>query len=155
MKSMCRHQTLIGISKQFPKKLNQAPPTICYTAKIKAVPKIINVDITKLQTGELICVDFALYNVTSFYGFTSVFTIVCARIIMFLVFLTASKRSPVLIIRFVPTTLENEQHPCKCARVDEYGALENSKDDTSLLVDASIISMETTGVDASCLNGKN
>ena len=40
-------------------------------------------------------------------------------------------------------------------RVYEYGVLENSTDVTNLLVYEFNISMETTGSDASCFNGKN
>ena len=47
------------------------------------------------------------------------------------------------------------QHPFKCVRVYEYGTLEKSTDLTNLLVDDFIISMETNGGDASCLNGNN
>ena len=33
MKAICRHQTLTGLPKHCPNKLNQAPYTICYTRK--------------------------------------------------------------------------------------------------------------------------
>ena len=39
--------------------------------------------------------------------------------------------------------------------VDEYVDLSNSTDITNLLVDPFKISMETTGGDASCINGNN
>ena len=67
---------------------------------------------------------------------------------MIWVFPTASKRSPVIIIFFILTTLNNEQHPCKHVRFYTDGALEKSTVVTNLLVDNFIISMETTGVDA-------
>ena len=51
--------------------------------------------------------------------------------------------------------MNNEQHPCRHVRVDEDGSLANSIDVANLLVDDFIISMETNGGDASCLNGNN
>ena len=68
---------------------------------------------------------------------------------------TASKISPVHIIRLVRTTLINEQHPCKRVRADEDISLTKSTDVTNLTIDEFKISMYTTGGDASWLNRKN
>ena len=116
------------------------------------LPKGTTYDTNNLQPGELIHMDFALYNVNSIRGFTSVLTVVNAKNIMICVLPTAPKRSPVCIIRFILKTLNNEQHPRKNVRVDEYYASENSTDVTNLLVYEFNISMEVTGCDASCLN---
>ena len=62
------------------------------------------------------------------------------------------KKYPVFIIRFILTTFKNEQHPCKCVRVDEDGALENSTYITNLLVDELIISVEAIVDNTSWLN---
>ena len=51
VKSMCHHQTLTGLPKHFPKKLNQSPLTIFYTSKMKNFPKGTTVDTTNLQPG--------------------------------------------------------------------------------------------------------
>ena len=99
--------------------------------------------------------DFYFYNVTYVRGFTSILTVVCENNIMMWLFPAASKQSHVHIIRFIITTFKNEQHPCKFLRVDEYVDLSNSTDITNLLVDPFKISMETTGGDASCINGNN
>ena len=61
--------------------------------------------------------------------------VVCAKTIILWVFNTASKLSPVHIIRFIPTTLNNEQHTCQRVRVDEYGNWESKTYITNLLVD--------------------
>ena len=68
---------------------------------------------------------FAFHNITSIRGFTSILIIVFAKTIMLWLLPTAPKKTPVHIIRFIPTTLKNEQHPCKYVRVNEYGNLEN------------------------------
>ena len=74
---------------------------------------------------------------------------------MIWLFHTTSKRSPDRIIRFISTILNYKQHPCKRVRFDEDGSLENSTYVTNKLVDDFNISMETTGGDASWLNGNN
>ena len=123
MKAMCLHQTLTGLPKHFPKKLNKAPCTIFYTAKMQTFPKATTVDTNNLQPGELIHVEFSFYDVTSVCGLTTMITVVCTNTIRLWIFTTVSKRYPVPIILFVLTTLKNEQHPCKRVRVDEDGAL--------------------------------
>ena len=99
--------------------------------------------------------EFAFYNVTSIRGFTSMLTVVFAKTRMLWIFPTASKIEPVLIIRFILTTLLNEKYPCKHVIVDEDSDFTNSTDVTHLLVDEFKISIETTGGDASRINGKN
>ena len=74
---------------------------------------------------------------------------------MLWVFTTESKQYPILIICVILTTLKNEQHPRKSVRFDEYGALENSIYVTKILIDEFSISIETTGGDASLINGNN
>ena len=148
-KVMCHHQTLTGLPKHFPKKINIPPCTICYTANMISFPKITTLDRTKIQPEELLHMDFALYNATSAQGFNSMLTVVCAKTITTWVFTTESKIPPFRIIHFILTTLNNEQNKCKRVRVDEDGALKNSKYATKLLVDEFSISMETTGGDAS------
>ena len=119
----------------------------------------INKDTTvytsNLQPGELIHMDFDFYNVTYIRGFTSMLTVVCENTRILWVFPTASKKAHVFIIRFILTTLMNEQHQCKLIRADEDSVLANSTDVTNLLVDDFNISMETTGGDASWINGNN
>ena len=99
--------------------------------------------------------EFAFFNVNSIRVFTSMLIIVCTKTIILWLFPTESKQSHVRIIRLILTTFNNEQHPCKRVRVDEYGSLENSIDVTNLLVDELKISMETNGGDAYWINGKN
>ena len=81
--------------------------------------------------------------------------VVCEKTRIIWVFITESKQPPVRILRFTLTTSKNDQHPCKCVKIDKDSELENSTNLTNLLVDEFNISMETTGVDESWLNGKN
>ena len=113
MKAMCHHQTLDGLTKHRLKIINKAPCTIYYTETITTINKGTTVDTTNLKPGEIILMDFVFYNVTSIHGFTSMITVICAKTIILWVLTTASKISPVQIVRFILTTLNNEQHPCK------------------------------------------
>ena len=122
---------------------------------MKTLSKGTTVYTSNLQPGEDINIDFFFYKVNSICGFISMLTAVCAKNIMLWILPTASKKSPVWIIRFILITANNEQQPCKRVRVDRYGALEKSTDVTNLLVEEFKISMETTGGDAYWLNGKN
>ena len=88
---MCCNKTLDGIQKHFPTKINKAPCTICYTEKNTTFPKGTTVDTSNLKPGELIHMEFSLYNVTSICGFTSMITVVCAKTIMLWVFPTVYK----------------------------------------------------------------
>ena len=99
--------------------------------------------------------DFFFYIMHSTLGFISILTVLCEKTITIWVFPTASKISPVWIIHFILTTLNNEKHPSICVRFHEYISLSNSTDVTNLLVDDFRISMETTGGDASWINGNN
>ena len=54
MKAMLRHQTLDGLPKHCPNKINKAPCTICYISKIKTFPEVTTFDTSNLQTGEIV-----------------------------------------------------------------------------------------------------
>ena len=82
-------------------------------------------------------------------------TVVCEKTRMIWVVPTAPKRALVRFICFVLTISNNEQHPYRYVIFNKYGALANSTDVTNLLVDYFRTVMETTGGDASWLNGKN
>ena len=99
------------------------------------INKVTTVDTSNLQSGELINMEFELYNVTSILGFNSILTVVYSKTRMIWVFPFASKRNSFRIIRSILKTLKNERHPCKLVNVK--------------------ISMETTGGDESCINVKN
>ena len=130
---MCRNQTLDGLPKHFPKKIHKAPCKIWYTAKMTTINKGTTVDTITLNQENLL---------TWTFPFTmSLPTMALPPI--------ESKIAPAIIIRFIMTTLMNEQQPCKCVRVYEDSTLSKSTDVTNLLVDELKISVETTGGDAS------
>ena len=118
-------------------------------------PKVSTVETSKLQSRELVHVEFSFYNVSSVRGFSSMTTFVYERTRMIRELRTGSKQSPVRIILFILKTFKNEQCPCKHLIVDEDGALENSTDVTNLLVGELKIFRGNTCDDISWINGKN
>ena len=128
MKAMCCHQTLIGLPQQPPKKITEAPFTVCYTKNMKTLPKGTAVNITTIQPGELMHMNFDFYNFTSILSLIYMLNVVLTKTTMLWVFSTASKIPPVIIIIYILTTLDNEKHPCRRSRVDKDGTLENSTD---------------------------
>ena len=62
MKEICSHQTLEGPPKRCLKKINKSSCKIWYTAKMTTTNKGKTVDISNLQTRELIHMDFAFYK---------------------------------------------------------------------------------------------
>ena len=155
VKSTLRHQTLDDIPKYFPNKIHKSPCKIYYTAKMTTIDKGTTVDTSNLQPGETIHMYFSFYNITPIRGFTSILILVYENTRILWIFPTVSKRTPIRIIHLILTTLINEQHSCKRVRFDEDIALANWTDVTNLLVDEFKISMETTGSDASWINGNN
>ena len=65
MKKHFRRQTLTGLTKQFPKNINEAPCTISYTEKMTTLPKGEVVDTNNLKPGEIIHMDLAFCNMAS------------------------------------------------------------------------------------------
>ena len=153
MKSMCRYQTIDGLPEHCPNNKQKAACVICYSAKMTTITKGTTVDTSNFHPGELIHMDFAICNVISIRGFTSMLTVVCEMTRMLWVFATAPKRAPVRIIRLILTALMNEQLPWKCVRVDEVNLqtqqisktylLKNSKYPCKLLVVMHLGSMKT------------
>ena len=58
MKEIFCHNNIIGIQKQYPKNINEAPYTVCFTEKMVIYPKGEIFYTTNLRTGELLHMDF-------------------------------------------------------------------------------------------------
>ena len=101
MTAMCCNKNLTGPPKQSPKKINQAPCTICYISRMNILPKGTTVGTTNLQLKYFIGIYFSFYNATSIQSFTSTIIAVCENTTILWIFTTASKRSPFRIIQFI------------------------------------------------------
>ena len=103
MRVMCHHQTLNGLTKHCPRKLNNTPCTICYTEKLQLSPK--EQQLTQINFNqENLCVTFIC-------EFASMITLVCANTRMIRVFPTVSKQDPFSIIRFILKKIKSLRPP--------------------------------------------
>ena len=98
--------------------------------------------------------DFAFFNVESIRGFTSTFVAICSATSYPFGFPSRSKRPPLDILKFLVTTLRNQDKKVAFIRVDEDGALARSSEFMRTCHNMNII-VQTTGGDASSLNGKS
>ena len=96
----------------------------------------------------------AFINVESIRGFTSTFVAICSANSYPFVFPSRSKRPPLDILKFLVTTLRNKDKKVAFIRVDEDGALSRSSEFMKTCHNMNII-VQTTGGDASSLNGKS
>ena len=108
IKAMFRHQTLIGLIKHCPNNINEAPCTVYFIFKKEIFPIGATVDTTNLRSGELLHMDFVLYNVNSIHDLTSMLTMVCSKTIMLWIFSTTSKLSPVRFF-ILPNNIEERK----------------------------------------------
>ena len=102
---------------------------------MKKILKGATVDTNKIIPGDILHMDFALYNVNPIQGFTLMLTLVCEKTIMLWIFHTTYKRYSVRIIQFTQTTLKNENNPCRHVLFYEDGTFEKSADVNNLLVE--------------------
>ena len=98
--------------------------------------------------------DFAFFNVESIRGFTSTFVDICSATSYPFGFPSRSKRPPLDILKFLVTTLRNQDKKVAFIRVDEDGALARSSEYMRTCHNMNII-VQTTGGDDSSLNGKS
>ena len=97
--------------------------------------------------------DFAFFNVEIILVFTSNFVAICSAISYPFRFKPRSKRPPFDILKFLVTTLRNQDKNFSLIRFDEYGALARSSEFMKTCHNMNII-VKTTGGDEYYLNGK-
>ena len=97
--------------------------------------------------------DFAFFNVESIRGFTSTFVDICYATSHPSGFLFRRKLLPLYIIKFIVTTLRNQDKKVAFIRVDQDVALSRSYEFIKPCHNMNII-VKTTGGYASSPNGK-
>ena len=98
--------------------------------------------------------DFTFFNFESIRGFTSTFVAICSATSYPFGFPSRSKRPPIDILKFLVPTLSNQDKKVAFIRVDEYVSLARSSEFMRTCHNMNII-VQTTGGDASSLNGKS
>ena len=98
--------------------------------------------------------DFAFFNVESIREFTSNFVAIYSATSYPFGFPYRSKRPPLVILKFIVVTSRNIHKKFKSIQVDEDVAPARSYESIKICHNMNII-VQTTGVDAYYLNGKN
>ena len=110
-------------------------------------------DVLKFAPGFMLHIDVVFYNVESIFVFTSNFVAICSATSYPFGFTSISKRTPIDTLKRFVATLGNQDIKFSFIRVDEDGALGRSYEFMKTCHNMDII-VQTTGKDASSLNGK-
>ena len=94
---------------------------------------------------------FSFFNVDSIRGFTSTFVAICYATLHLFGFTSRSKHPPLDILKFLVTTLINQDKKVAFVRVDADEELEGSSESMKTCHQMYII-LQTTGADAPSLN---
>ena len=130
------------------------PCPIYLLTKATKIPRGPTTDASKFAPGFMIQMDFAFFNVESIRGFTSTFVAICSATSYPFGFPSRSKRPPLDILKFLVTTLRNQDKKLAFIRVDEDGELARSLEFIKTHQNTNII-VQTTGGYASSFNGKS
>ena len=83
-------------------------------------------DVSIFAPGFMLQIYFSFFNVDSIRGFTSTFVAKCYATLHLFGFTSRSKHPPLDILKFLVTTLINQDKKVAFIRVDEDGALSRS-----------------------------
>ena len=111
-------------------------------------------DVSKHFPGFMLQMDFSFFNVESICGFTSTVVAICSATSYPFGFPSIIKRPPLDILKILVATLRNQYDKVAFIRVDEDGLLAISYEFLNTCHNMNIL-VQTTGGDASSLNGKS
>ena len=145
----------IKVPKSFPKKLAPFPGRcpVCDMAGATKIPRGPCVDTTELPVGYRWHMDFTFFNKRSIRGFIASLTIIDAASRMTFEFPCRNKRPPIDICSYFFALMKKQDYACVCARMDEGGELAKSEEFILFMRDTLNMAVQTTGGDASSLNG--
>ena len=132
----------------------EEPCAICLLTKETKISRFPNIDVYIISPGFILQMDFSFFNVESIHGFTSTFVTICSATSYPFGFLSRRKRPSLDILRFLVTTLKNQDKKFVFIWVDEYGALARSSDFMSTYHKMNII-VKNIGGDEYSLNRKS
>ena len=122
LKLMARKGLLEGI----PEHLSELeePFPICLLTKATKIPRGPTTDVSKFAPGFMLQMYFSFFNVESIRGFTSSFVAIFSATAYPCGFPSRIKHTPLDILKFLVTTLRNQDMTVAFIRVDENGVLE-------------------------------
>ena len=109
---------------------------------------------SQIPPGFMLHMDFVFSIVESIHELTSTFVAICSSTSYPFVFPSRRKCPPLDILKFLVTTLSNQDKKVAFFWVDEYGELARYSEFMKTCHNMNII-VQNTGGDASSLNGKN
>ena len=132
----------------------EEPCPICLLTKANKIPRGPITDVSEFAPGFMLQMGFSFFNVEIIRGFTSTFVAICSATSYPFGFPSRSKRPSLGILKFVVTTLRNQDKKVAFIRVDEDGALARPSEFMRTCHNMNII-VHTKGGYASSLNGKS
>ena len=150
-KQMARKLLMEGLPKNLPDL--EEPCPICILTKSTKIIRGTTTDISKFATVFMLQMYYDFFNIECIRGLTSNVVATCSSHSYPFGFPSRNKPPPLNIMNFFVTTLINQYNKVSFIRVDEDGALERSSEFMNICHDMNI-TVQTTGVDTYCLNGK-
>ena len=141
-----------GLPENLPELEDPCP--ICLLNKAAKIPRGPTTDVSNFSPGFMLQIYFSFFNVEIIRGFTSNFVAICFANSHPFGFPSRSKRPPLGTLQFLLTTLRNHDKKVSLIRVDKDRALARSSEFMKTFHNMNII-VQTTGGDASSLNGKS
>ena len=132
----------------------EEPCPICLLTKATKIPRGPTTDVLEFSLGFMLQKYFSFFNVQSIRGFTSNFVAICSATPYPFRFPSRSKRPPLDILKLLVATFRDQDNKVAFIRVDEDGALARSSEFMKTCHNMNIV-VQTTGGDASSLNGKS
>ena len=123
---MARKVPMEGLPENLPEL--EDPCHICLVTKATKITRYPTAYVSKFPPGFMLQMDFAFFNGESIRGFTSNFVAICSATSHPFGFPSRSKRPPLDILKFIITTLSNQDNKFAFIRVDEDGALSRSSE---------------------------
>ena len=129
----------------------EEPCPLFILTKATKTPRGPTTDVSKSPPGFMLHMDFAFLNVESIRGITSTFVAIYSVTSQPFGFPPRSKRPPLYILKFLVTTLRNQDNKFWLIGVDKYGSLARLFMKTCHNMN---IPVKTIGGDGTPLNGK-
>ena len=117
------------------------------------IPRGKTNDVSKFAPDFMLQIYLAFFNVEIICVFTSTFVAICSATLYPFGILSRSKCPPIYILKFLVTTLINQDNKVAFILVDEDVALARYSEFMKICHNMNII-VQTTGGDVSSLNGK-
>ena len=149
---MTRKGLLEGVPENIPEL--EYPCPIFLLTKATKITRFPTTDVSKISPGFMLQMDFLFFNVESIRGFNSTFVTLCSTTSYPFGLPSRRKRPPLDTLKFLFTTLRNQDKKVSFTIVDEYGALARYSESMKTCHNMNII-VQTTGGDVSSLNGKS